>query len=248
MSYQYTYLLMAIGFLAVWIVLYAFHKNSRREMLWMSLYGALAGPSAELLYTIDWWRPLTITKTLVGVEDFLFGMAVAGIGATAYEYLFKRHLMLPKQSHTEIMREQKHVLIFIVAGLALLFGSHYLLGFNTLHATITTLFAITAVIWYQRRDLVRISVVTGIILFLVAFAVYNLLALLTPGWIDAFWYWQNVPEIIILNMPLDDMIWYFMAGALFGPMYAYLRGAHFVKDGKPKSYSEPSFSRRMPGR
>ena len=58
-------------------------------------------------------------------------------------------------------------------------------------------------------------------LVLVASFVYTIIEILTPGWINAFWQFKNVPNIILFNLPLDDLIWYFLAGIYIGPLYEY---------------------------
>ena len=55
----------------------------------------------------------------------------------------------------------------------------------------------------------------------IAFIIYNILELITPGWIEAFYLFKNVPDIVILNMPIDDLVWYILAGMFVGPLYEY---------------------------
>ena len=91
MDYTYSYLLMDFGFLIVWLILYFLRKDVRKVMWFVSLPLGFMGPFLEYVYVNDWWRPLTITGTLLGIEDFLFGFGIGGISAAIYEELFKIH-------------------------------------------------------------------------------------------------------------------------------------------------------------
>jgi hypothetical protein len=51
----------------------------------MSILFVPAGLLGELLYTKNWWNPITLTKTIIGIEDAIFAFAVAGIAAIIYE-------------------------------------------------------------------------------------------------------------------------------------------------------------------
>lgn len=49
------------------------------------------GPLSEYLFwTRDWWKPTTITDTVVGVEDFLLSFTNGGIAAVIYEEVFDK--------------------------------------------------------------------------------------------------------------------------------------------------------------
>lgn len=88
-SYQYAYLIGNLSILLpVWSLLFYFRKDLQREMLGVSLFAGLAGPLSEFWYLQDYWRPETFTGTLIGVEDFLFGFFIGGIGAVIYEEIF----------------------------------------------------------------------------------------------------------------------------------------------------------------
>ncbi len=65
MEYQYTYFLKGLIFLVVWVALFVWRKSDRKEMTIMTLIFAFAGPAADILYTQDWWNPLTITNTKI---------------------------------------------------------------------------------------------------------------------------------------------------------------------------------------
>ncbi len=228
MGYQYTYLLMGLVFFIIWLSLFIWRKNTRKEMVIMSLLSGLSGPIGDILYTKDWWNPLTLTNTAIGFEAVLAGFMIGGIGSVIYVDLFKKRLKPLKNHKTDEARKNFNLISILITIAVLFFGSFYLLNLNSLWATILALFVPTAIIWIKRKDLVLDSLVTGILLVIVAFFVYSVLELLTPGWVHVFWLFKNVPEIIIFNLPIDDMIWYFFAGLFAGPIYEYWQESKLV--------------------
>jgi len=84
MPYQYTYLSMGLVFAVIWIALFLWRRDTRKEMLIMSSIFGLAGPVADILYTQDWWAPQTITNTAIGFEAVLVGFM---IGGDSFSYL-----------------------------------------------------------------------------------------------------------------------------------------------------------------
>jgi hypothetical protein len=89
----YAYLAGSLVLFAIWLVFFLLLKDLRQEMLTMSvLIGVLSVVTGYVWWTVDWWKPPTITRTIVGVEDLVMGFAAGGIMAGAYEVLFRRHL------------------------------------------------------------------------------------------------------------------------------------------------------------
>ena len=84
-------------------------------------------------------------------------------------------------------------------------------------------------ILFQRKDLIIESIATAIIVTLLALFVYAITNLLTPGWIDNFLLFRNIPRFIFINMALDDLVWFFLAGAFVGPLYEYWQEGRLIK-------------------
>lgn len=78
MDYTWSYVIGTLVVAVVWIALFFLRKDTRNEMLIMSGIFGLAALIVEPVYLIDWWRPLTIFGTSVGLEDFFFGAAMGG--------------------------------------------------------------------------------------------------------------------------------------------------------------------------
>ncbi len=220
-SYQYSYLLMDLIFLIIWISLFIWRKDTRKEMLIMSFIFGIVGLLVKSTYILDWWRPLTITNTSIGIENFLFGFVIGGIATIIYTHIFNKKVKTKKLSKIKAYKRNIDYIILSLIFAILFFGSFYILKLNTLYSSIIAFVLGISIIYLKREDLIKNSLLSGVLLLIISFIVYTITELITPGWIQAFWHFKNIPNIVILNVPLDDVIWYFLAGAFIGPLYEY---------------------------
>jgi antibiotic biosynthesis monooxygenase (ABM) superfamily enzyme len=80
---------------------------------------------------------------------------------------------------------------------------------------------VVSCIYHYRADLIGHSLLAGLLLVLVNMGVYTLVSIFTPGWIEAFWYFDFFPSCIIGNLPLEDILFYFAFGMAVGPLYEF---------------------------
>ena len=59
--------------------------------------------------------------------------------------------------------------------------------------------------------------------------------ILNPGWIDATWKFEVITKLKILKVPLEDLLWFFFAGAFIGPLYEYWKEGKLIKYKRQKS-------------
>jgi 4-amino-4-deoxy-L-arabinose transferase-like glycosyltransferase len=221
--YAYTYLYLSLLFLCIWTVLFWGRKDVRSEMLHVSLLFAFAGPIADYFYFKDWWVPQTMSGSWVSVEAFTAAFALGGVAAVVYEFITHKRLS-KKHGSKKVEYERVAVCVVLLVGVFVLtFGLT-----NSFVATIVSLGCVTVFILYQRKDLFWDSVVSAIALVFIAQAVYALLTFLTPGWVEAFFYFHNVPYMYVGALPIDDFFWYLAAGAAISPMYEYCSSRRFV--------------------
>ena len=130
MDYQYSYLIGALILLAVWIILFLWRKDIRKEMLVISSLIAVLSLPLNYLYAQDWWHPLTITGTHLGIEDIILGFAGGGIAAVVYEVVFKMKLKKRKIGK-KLAKLELFFPLFL--GLFLFFGIFYLFKISSLY-------------------------------------------------------------------------------------------------------------------
>lgn len=226
MSYLYSYLIGDLTLLIVWFILFYFRKDVRKEMLIISLLIGIGGLFAETIYTIDWWQPLTITGTLIGIEDFLFGFAIGGIGSSIYEVIFKKKIRIKNVNQKKRFNQNKNILLFGASIVVLLFITFFLMNLNSFYSSIISLGIPIIYMNVKRKDLILNSILSGFFLMLTSFLAFITVELITPGWINSAWFLENLSGIIILTAPLEDLIWFFLMGMFIGPLY------EFWKEGK----------------
>jgi hypothetical protein len=197
-DYKYTYLIGVLLALGIWIFFFVTRKNIRKEMLILSLIFGIPGPLAAYVHLIDWWRPINIIGTSVGIEDFLFGFCMGGIAGVIYEYIFNKRVKIKKH------KTKNFNFIFLLGLMFLIyFGLALILKLNTFASAILSFSIPTLIIWIKRRDLIKNSIISGLLLLIMAILGYNLLNLITPRFFDAFWKFENIGKIIIFNIPLE---------------------------------------------
>lgn len=208
---------MCLLLLIPWLFIFVFRQDLRMKMLIMSCLFAAVGPLADLIYIQDWWKPETITRTPVGIESAFFGFVIAGVASTLYCVIFHKK--------NEGSSPMKKILSWRFWGTAVLAIVIFLGGFmvlrNSFLVTILFQLAILTTIFMMRHDLIKPAVISGFLTLLTIMGVYTLLSILTPGWIQEFWYFKNVAEVSLLNVPIDDFVWYLLVGASLGVYYEF---------------------------
>ncbi|MDP2672800.1 MAG: lycopene cyclase domain-containing protein [Nanoarchaeota archaeon] len=228
-DYKYTYLIGSLIALIVWTFFFTYRKDTRREMLTLSLLFGIVGIFAEYLYIQDWWRPLTITGTAIGIEDFLFGFSVGGVFAVAYEEIFKKRLKIKKKTKKQNIKRDIQF-IFSIILILFIFAIIYLIsGINSFVLTILIFLTGIFIILIKRKDLIKDSLFSGLIALGLSVVVYQIIYAITPGFFDEFWLYENIGRITLLKIPLEELVWFFLAGAFIGPLYEYWKGAE-LKD------------------
>jgi len=228
-DYKYTYLIFNAIFFLIWLIIFLWRKDIRKEMLIISLIFGFAGIASEFIYTQDWWMPLTITNTLVGIEDFLIGFFIGGVGAVIYEEISKKRLKNKKSTQRRLERIKYRILITLGSSAILFFGSFYLLKINSFYASLVAFIIPTLFIWFKRNDLIINSLLSGLVLLIIGTLIYMTLHLIQPGFIGEFWFLEKSwYTILFLGVPLAEYIWYFFAGAYIAPLYEYWQEARLI--------------------
>jgi hypothetical protein len=207
-----------LGLFIPWLILFLMRKDTRKEMLIMSVLFGFIGFLVEPIFIVDWWHPLTITNTPIGIEDFLFGFALGGVAAVIYEEVMKKKLN-PRRRHFK--PRWPWFLVYAILISSLFYGSFFLFNIHSFWASLIAIMTVTILIWIQRPDLIFNSLLSGILLTIVASLFFILPQLITPGWVQTHWYMENLTGITILSGPLEDYLWCITAGLLVGPLYEF---------------------------
>jgi len=216
---KFVYLIALIPFCVIWSICYIKRKDLRREIMIMSLLiGFLSVATSYYWWTIDWWRPLNITSTKVGIEDLIMGFTTGGIMASLYEIVFKKGF---SKRNSQYYKHDGLLILFILAQLTTwLFYVTKLTSFvsATVAMCLTSFFMLSI-----RKDLIIDSFLSGIFMLLVSSFFYLIIIFISPDWIDKT-YLNGLSGIRTFGIPVEEWIFWFLAGILWGPFYEFWKG------------------------
>ena len=227
-SYQYTYLIGDLILLAFWLILFFYRKDTRKEMLALSIIFGVLGPFLERVHLFDWWIPLTITGTPIGIEDFLFGFGIGGVASVIYEHLFNKRIKIKRTKKLKKERISLSFPFLILIMVVIFFGEFFILNLNSFISAISSFIIPIIIIYTKRKDLIKNSLVSGLLVLIASILGYHILNFITPGFFEEFWLFQNIGKIIIIGIPLEEHIWFFTFGAFIGPLYEYWKEGKLI--------------------
>ena len=76
-------------------------------MITISIIFGIGGILSEFYHIQDWWQPLIITNTPIGIEDFLIGFFIGGIAAVIYEEIYKKKIRIRKQNKSPNLKKMQ---------------------------------------------------------------------------------------------------------------------------------------------
>jgi hypothetical protein len=136
------------------------------------------------------------------------------------------------QSETSRTKIQSNKFLKALFSISLLVGSLILLteitGLNSMYASTIGFLVFTAVIWYQRRNLIKGSML-GLVTWLFLTAVgYSVILLIWPTFFVERWQWGNISGITILHIPIEEYLWFGSWGLVGSVLYEWTTGRSFV--------------------
>lgn len=220
--YKFTYFSGTLLFMAYWLYFWIKFKDNRRQMLLFGVIFAVLGPvSGVLWFTADWWYPDTILGYKTGIEDVLLGFSHGGISSVIFLLFFreKHDLKLKINIFRGIILFSLVMLITVIVFL--------FFNINSFYANCIGIATGMIYVFAQRRDLLFISFLSGIMMMIFSVPVYALLSFLSPGWVETAWMLDNLSGIVWMGAPIEDLAWYFFVGASISIMYPYFTGIRY---------------------
>ena len=224
--YQTAYFSAGLFYFAIWLALFFLRKDVHKQMLVVGLFLIGTAP-INIIWHWDYWHPPYIFGNIFPFEDFFWGFAFAGVVAVAYEVIFRIRLKMSyRHCVKEIARELCILLGIIVSTLLVLSNIFHL---NSIYAISVGLIL---VVWYmhtKRPDLMRDMFWSGIFSVVFVFIFYVVWQYPYPGVFERFWNMDAISGILILGIPLEELVWFFLAGMFVGPLYEFVTGAKVEK-------------------
>ncbi|MCB9805773.1 hypothetical protein H6775_01270 [Candidatus Nomurabacteria bacterium] len=224
-DYKFSYLVLTLPFLIIWVIIFIFKKGLRKEMLIVSSITAIIGPISEIIYFRDYWFPESMFSIFLGsfpvmVEDLLFGFAIGGIAAVIYNFIF--NIELVKKRVSTKFKSLRLVSIVMIVLVVLI-----LIGVNSIFASSVAFLSGGLYVLIRRRDLLINSLVSGTFMMVTVFVCYYFLyhfifsnpsEILSKGW---YLYGTSLGTTLF-NIPVSELVWAFSWGFLAGPIYEFI--------------------------
>ncbi|WP_339702059.1 hypothetical protein, partial [Algoriphagus aquimarinus] len=128
---KYAYLSLALMYMIAWTVI--FIKNPWKSgMIKVGAVGGIMGMVAEFWYFRDYWRPPTLFgEGIVGIEDYIIGFALFGVGGYIHSSFSKKEIDFDKHM---VAKNRDFFFIFLIGCGSLTFFS-VILGFHSGYVT-----------------------------------------------------------------------------------------------------------------
>ena len=165
---------------------------------------------------------------MIGVLDLLLSFTLAGISGVIFHLLFGKHYhKLPKHEKTQWKKEESHAQIYIMRlFIIFLLFTWAVVLLNLLFAlSVPEAFFIAAImtaiyIVSHRHDLIADSLWSAFLTAFIVFTASTLTSTITGIDISIA---PIASNRMILDVPMDLLLWALGAGLVLGPLYEYVR-------------------------
>ncbi|MBN3519008.1 hypothetical protein JYB62_03255 [Algoriphagus lutimaris] len=222
---KYAYLCLALMYMVAWAIVY--WKNPwKKGMIKVGAVGGLMGIVAEVWYFRDYWRPPTLFgEGIVGIEDYIIGFALFGVGGYIHSSFTKREIDYSRQTKA---KNKEFFYMFLIACASLtVFSIGF--GIHSGYVTFLTFFILSVYIWIQRPDLIELSLISAFATLGITLLIYYInFNLLFPHFWDTYGMLDApILGVKVFNIPLSEMLWHFSWAMLCSMFRGYRNGVYY---------------------
>lgn len=227
LSIKYTYLFGASLFLIPWILICIARKDLRRLSIQVGLLFTVLGLITGYFWlTKDWWKPYTITNTVVGVEDIILGFGSGGLAACLYLSLFKKKLV----ESTKVDKNKRIFLLGLIIAFNLaLFAFLFNLNITSFLSASIIMISASGMLLIWKRELILPALINGALMTILVVPIYLIMMFLTPTVIERTWLVDNLSGICLLKVPIEDYIFFFLSGLFCFGVYPFYTDSKLEK-------------------
>ena len=223
--YQTAYLSAGVFYFFIWFVFFLLRKDLHKQMLIIGLFLIGTAP-INVIWHGDYWAPPYVFGEIFRFEDFFWGFAFSGVVAVAYELLFAEKLKSFHRKSTVDSGIELLKIMLLIIGPLLVFSNIFHL--NSIYSISISLVLILVYMYSRRPDLIRDSLWSGFFSFIFILVFYVAWQYPYPGVFERFWKLNEITGVLIFGIPIEELIWFFLAGAFIGPLYAFIVGDKIV--------------------
>lgn len=226
---RYVWLIWSSAFLVPWLALFFSFPRYRAVIGWTSIMTMPFGLT-EPLFVPSYWNPPSLfdlaQRTGFDIESLIFSFAIGGVGVSLYSILTGR-MSEPVPPMADPSRHRYHGWILLIP--LVTFPLLRLLPLNPIYAAVGAMLLGAGGTAVCRPDLVRNTVIGGM-LFLAYYLLFMLgLEWLAPGYIARVWNLGALSGILIHRIPLEELVFGFSFGAYWAAIYEHLTWRRSVK-------------------
>lgn len=223
---QFAWLLWSALLIIIWGTIYTLlrNKESRKEMLMVSLWTSLLGLT-EPLFVPEYWNPPSLFdlahRTGFDIESLIFSFGIGGIAIVLYNMIFKkRDVSISAEGHRS--SQHRFHLWALASAPVVLVVLLLTTNLNPLHSSIIAMIIGGLATWYCRPDLKKKMIVSAFIFLVLYFFYFLTLIVAYPGYVEQVWNLKAISGILILGIPLEELLFALSFGFIWSSMYEHI--------------------------
>lgn len=219
------WLMFSLVFLAVWFIIFAARPLLRKKMLVVSAATSLTG-FLEPVFIPAYWNPPSLfdlaQKSHFDLEAFMFTFAIGGIASVLYEAILNMEPRRLSDSEARERRRRFHLASLLSAPVVFLLLLS-LTNLNPIYAISLALFIGGIAATLCRPDLTRNTWIGGLLFAGLYFVFFLLMTHVFPDFAKT-WNLPALSGILILNVPLEEIMFAFTFGMVWSGGYEHILG------------------------
>lgn len=189
----------------------------------MILVGCLFGVAgifiAKFYALVDYWNPPYIFGRQFNVEDFIYGFFYGGIASELCEFVLGL-----EDSDKRVKKRYDLIFTFVLITALCFVVLVDKLGLNSITAHVIPPVIVGIYVVVLRRDLIKISLLSGLFLTIITVFVYYVILTIYPDSINEFWILDNLSGIMFFGVPIEEYIFSFALGFGAANFYELITG------------------------
>jgi hypothetical protein len=222
-GFKYVWLIWSSAFMLLWLALYILAPGVRRIMLRASVPTAAFGLT-EPVFVPAYWNPPSLfdlaQRTGFDIESLIFCFAIGGIGAVGYRAFNVAPESVMDHAERHFGRHRWHLMALITP--FPIFLVLLKLPWSPIYPSLLALFSGALAATLCRTDLMRNSLLGGVIFFTLYLIFLLGLRWTWPGYIEAVWNLGQLLPWRPYGLPLEELLFGFGFGLYWSCVFEHV--------------------------
>lgn len=217
----YPYLVFSSVLFIIFLAFLLIYKKQWQPML---VSGLLSAPFAytSVFFVPEYWDPTRIAVFVAGPEDIIFSFANGGIVWLIATWPVRKRIILQIQTGRSMMRYVFCSVFGVTFGAAFILILHtYGSGVGIMTAALVTITSLGVLLLYLRSEFWPISIAGGIGFTILYTILVGIVFTIHPD-VVLQWNIDNLWGIKLLGIPMEEILWAFLFGAVWPLLMAYV--------------------------